>query len=327
VQPATASVGKTSTLLPAESNMAPANAAELPQAAPAKPTIVADLGAVAPQIDTLPAAIAPLSVRTSAMGGDPAAAYAIAERYLAGKGVTRDAKQAKIWYEQAAKSGYPLAEFRLGVLYEKGDDGVSADRAQAMSLYRKGADHGNVQAMHNLAVLFAGQAGGATDYASAAKWFEQAAGYGLKDSQYNLAVLYQSGLGVAKDPGIAYKWFAIGAARGDAEAGKQRDELRKALPAATITSIDAQVKAWHPKVQDHNANFTDAQAASANPLLPGVGDVQQMLAKLGYDPGTLDGTMTAQTHEAIRTFQQRSGLTATGEISDDLVGKLKALGG
>lgn len=52
-----------------------------------------------------------------------------------------------------------------------------------------------------------------------------------------------------------------------------------------------------------------------------------MLSQLGYDPGTLDGTLTAQTHDAIRTFEDRSGLPATGEISDALVQKLKALAG
>ena len=58
-----------------------------------------------------------------------------------------------------------------------------------------------------------------------------------------------------------------------------------------------------------------------------VGKVQKMLVQLGYDPGTLDGTMTAQTHEAIKTFEARSGMPVTGELSPALLQKLKGLAG
>ncbi len=294
---------------------------------------------IAAESDTLPAAIAPLSQRTAALAGDPAAAYLIADRYLKGTGVERDSGKAAHWFEQSALAGSAQAEFKLGVLHEKGDDGISPDAASALDWYSRSAKHGNVQAMHNLAVLYTAQSAAAPDYAQAAKWFEQAANFGLKDSQYNLAVLYANGLGVKKDAGSAYKWFSIAASHGDAEAAKQRDAIAKSLSASMRTDVEAQFKAWHAKPVDRMANSADPSMASLGQAAPAivaakdpavlaameVGKVQKMLVQLGYDPGTLDGTMTAQTHEAIKTFEDRSGMPVTGELSPALLQKLKGL--
>ena len=336
---------KNSSLLLDDQGLQTATASSLPAGAESHNTGIA--GGVQPaNLTTMPAAqelpanIAPLSVRSAALLGDATAAYAIGDRFLAGKGVARDPARARHWYEQAAKAGLPIAEFKLGALFERGEEGVAADRASALVWYQKGASHGNVQSMHNLAVLFTAQSGGEPDYAQAAQWFEQAASFGLKDSQYNLAVLYENGLGVPKDAGIAYKWLAIAAAHGDAEAAKRRDVVRKSVPPETLASVEAQAKAWRPKMQDHKANSADILALANAPMVPVsdvsapaasaagvVGQVQAMLGKLGFDPGTLDGTLTAQTRQAIRSFQERSGLQPTGEISSDLIGKLKALAG
>ena len=287
-----------------------------------------------PGADALPAAIAPLSLRSAAKAGDPAASYQIADRFLKGTGVERDPAKAKFWFEQSAKAGSALAEFKLGVMHEKGD-GIAPDSARAMEWYRASANHGNVQAMHNLAVLYTAQAGGAPNYPEAAKLFEQAANFGLKDSQYNLAVLNANGMGLTKDAGKAYKWFSIASARGDADAGKQRDAVRKLLTAIKATEVDAEVKAWRAKPQDRRANTIDAlgislgetQPAPVNKAANDIGTVQKMLSQLGYDPGTLDGTLTGQTHDAIKAFEERSGMPVTGEISDALTAKLAALAG
>ncbi len=50
--------------------------------------------------------------------------------------------------------------------------------------------------------------------------------------------------------------------------------------------------------------------------------VQHILAKLGYDPGPVDGVMGAGTRRAIRTFEEEQKMTAGGRISGRL---LKAL--
>ena len=289
----------------------------------------------------LPAAIAPEPLRASALAGDPAAAYAIADRYMKGAGVPRDSGAAMRWFEKSAQAGSALAAFRLGVLNEKGDDGIAASPANAMDWYLRAAKQGNMQAMHNLAVLYTAMPGSEPDYANAAKWFGAAADHGLKDSQFNLAVLYANGLGVKKDAGSAFRWFSLAAKQGDGEAAKQRDTLRKSLSVNRQNEIESELAKWKAKPLDKKANVALAPVASIGEAAPavtlastdpepaalGVSAVQKMLAALGYDPGTLDGTMTGQTREAIRAFETRSDLPVTGEISDALIEKLAGLAG
>ena len=59
--------------------------------------------------------------------------------------------------------------------------------------------------------------------------------------------------------------------------------------------------------------------APARPQASGsVRDLQQRLADLGYDVGTIDGLAGTQTYYAITAFQRVEGLSRTGEDSDDL---------
>jgi peptidoglycan hydrolase-like protein with peptidoglycan-binding domain len=43
-------------------------------------------------------------------------------------------------------------------------------------------------------------------------------------------------------------------------------------------------------------------------------NVQEALEQKGYDPGPIDGTMEAQTRQAIRSFQQANNLEVTGVV-------------
>ena len=288
-----------------------------------------------------PAAIAPLSMRQAAAAGDPGAAYEIGRRFYAGNGVPHDSAQAAVWFARAAKAGHEQAQYRLGALYERGD-GVQKDLTKARAWYGRAAAGGNIKAMHNLAVLSTGQSGERPDYPTAAQWFAQAAEYGLADSQFNLAILMQNGLGLARNPAGAYKWFGIAASHGDAEAAKRRDGLRSQLKPSEVAALDRQIKSWHAKVPDRSrpagtgtgvpsaaepvpvpASGAPGQSASGVDIL----NVQKMLAGLGYDPGPLDGNLSASTSLAIKSFQERSGMPVTGAVTPELMSKLESLSG
>jgi localization factor PodJL len=139
--------------------------------------------------------------------------------------------------------------------------GVKSDRAKARALYEKAAGHGNLKAMHNLAVITASTTAGNPDYATAARLFERAAQHGLRDSQYNLGVLYERGLGVAKDHAAAYRWYALAARSGDSMAARRRDSLIAKLPSQTIQAVDAKIASWQPEPANEAAN--DARAFGA----------------------------------------------------------------
>jgi len=139
-------------------------------------------------------------------------------------------------------------------LYERGA-GVKADPARAKAWYKRAAEQGNVKAMHNLAVLSAGNGEGATvDYAAAGRWFTEAAAHGLADSQYNLGILYENGLGVGKDYAAAYKWYALAARSGDKEALRRRELVKERLSPAAIKATEMDIAAWRALTSDQLVN-------------------------------------------------------------------------
>jgi localization factor PodJL len=194
----------------------------------------------------LPASIGPTALRNAAASGDPDAAFEVAARYAAGKGVTQDLKQAFAWYQRAAAQGHASAQFRVAAFHERGI-AMAADRERAQLWYRRAAEQGHVKAMHNLAVLLAGNGAGPGDYAAAARWFREAAERGLADSQYNLAVLCEDGRGVARSLAEAYKWFALASRGGDRGAAQRLALVKARLTPAELAAADATIAAWRAR--------------------------------------------------------------------------------
>jgi len=223
----------------------------IPQAAPQPAPAAPSPPLAPPSADRLPTGIGGPKLRSAALNGDPAAAYAVALRYAEGRGVPVDMDEAARWFELAASKGLAPAQFRYASLLEKGV-GVKKDLAQARRLYLAAAEKGNSKAMHNLAVLYAEGIDGKPDYATAVQWFRKAAQHGVADSQYNLGVLCARGLGTDKSFAEAYKWFALAAAQGDNEAAKKRDEVASHLDAAALAAAEQAVKSFvaEPQPQD-----------------------------------------------------------------------------
>jgi localization factor PodJL len=188
----------------------------------------------------------------AAAGGDPAAAYELAVRYIDGRGVPQSYKDAVRWLARASEQGLAPAQFRLGSLYEKGL-GLKKDLSQARKLYTAASAKGNAKAMHNLAVLHAEGIDGKSDYKTAVKWFRKAADRGIADSQYNLGVLHARGVGVEQNLAESYKWFALAARQGDQESGRKRDEVAAKLDAESLMAARLAVKTWTMEPQPEEA--------------------------------------------------------------------------
>lgn len=287
--------------------------------------------------DLPPEGIAPLAVRIKAANGDPLAQAQIANQFARGTLGAPDMAKAAEWYERAAIAGHAPSQYQLAALLERGS-GVPQDAALARKWYGKAASDGNVKAIHNLAVLMTTDDGGKRDYAAAAKLFHRAAGFGLADSQFNLAILYENGLGVKRNTSEAYRWFALASEAGDKEAARRRDAVRRRLSPTMIKQIEGEIKAWSPAPADEAANSlpslqveataeapeAPAAAAVAAPKTSDVLLVQDLLKSLGYEVGA-PGQLDARTSEAIASFEQRSKMPPTGEISDALIARLASL--
>jgi len=283
-----------------------------------------------------PAAIGPISLRTAAANGNAQAQFEVANRYAKGHGVKKDYEKSWRWYHHAAAQSFAPAQYMLAALYERGL-GTKRDLEQAKAWYGRASDLGNVKAMHNLAVMHTGRDGKPADYSKAGKWFAKAAAHGLADSQFNLGILYENGLGVSKSMTEAYKWFALAANRGDKEAGKRRDLVKLQFEPAVLAKAEQTVRNWKAAPVNKAANRIYKSEAAWAPPGPGakaepksspqVAKAQKLLNKLGYTAGPADGVMGPKTTSAIKDFQMRSGLDATGAVNHELLSHLEALTG
>lgn len=73
------------------------------------------------------------------------------------------------------------------------------------------------------------------------------------------------------------------------------------------------------------SNLSSAPATPLPATKPIVRDVQKLLANLGYDAGPADGTLTPRTVNAIKSFQDGTGMPADGKVTDLLVARLRQL--
>jgi len=312
-----------------------------PQAMPAPATTINDaattqsIGKPAQSAATgpLPMAIDKIgsqALRSAAANGDPKAQFEVGMRFSEGRGLAPDMQQAAIWFERAASKGFQPAAYRLGSAYEKGL-GVDRNPIEAKRWYRQAAEAGNIRAMHNLGVLYAND----RDMPSALPWFQKAAEAGLKDSQFNLGIIYALGSGVKQDLGISYKWFALGAAQGDQEAVRKRDDIATHLDHTALAAAKMAVSTWRAAPISRDANeetavWSEPATASAQPTAapnappPPNGwtrimQVQAALQGKGLYSGKVDGELTPETKAAIKAFQKKSGLRQNGEIDNTLV--------
>jgi localization factor PodJL len=295
--------------------------------------------------DALPPSIGSESLRQAALDGDARAAFIIATRFAEGKSVPQDYAAAARWYQLAAEKGLAPAQYRMGALFERGT-GLKLDLEAARQWYERAAEAGNIRAMHNAAVLFASDLKTKAGYERAAHWFTEAASHNLKDSQFNIALLYERGLGVDQDLGQALFWYSLAARQNDADAAAKAKTLENTLPRDVAAKVRTRLAGWAPKQDIEAANMVAIAnpdwpdrplAASANYDLPLIAaavdgnaganpivEAQQLLNKLGFDAGEANGTMGSRTRNSIRLFELQSGMRMTGEVTPELLAKLRA---
>lgn len=109
--------------------------------------------------------------------------------------VQQDYPQAVAWYRKAAKQGHAEAQFKLGLIYNKGrgvpkdyfqGKGVHKDYAQAVVWYSKAAEQGHAVAQNNLGAMYYNGSGVSQDYTQALTWFRKAADQGNANAIENV---------------------------------------------------------------------------------------------------------------------------------------------
>ena len=188
----------------------------------------------------------------------------LAEMYLDGRGVEKDATLGLSFLTRAASGGNADAASRLGLLYEQGT-GVSRDLREAMRWHSRAASHGVVRSQCAAALLaLNGEGGVPRDYDTAAKWYGSAAGAGAVCGQLGAGYLSYQGYGLPKNYDEAMRLWELADKQGDPTAKEniQKVQAGWVLPplfAGDWTAvIGDERRAEIARVKAANAGFADA---------------------------------------------------------------------
>ena len=107
------------------------------------------------------------------------------------------------------EQGDPIAQFRLGSLYENGD-------------------------------------GVPRDFAKARQWYEKAAAQGEAKAQFYLGIQSAYGEGGPRDLVQAHMWYSLAAGNGNAHAPGYRDDLARQMTPAQIAEAHKRAREWRP---------------------------------------------------------------------------------
>jgi hypothetical protein len=126
------------------------------------------------------------------------------------------------------------------------------DYATAFTEYRKLADSGDIEALHNLGVMYYNGFGVQLDYRKALQCFLQAADNGVAGSQNNVGYMYAHGEGVPQDLVRAHMWFEIAVANGDRTASENLAILAARMNPEQIAEAYRLARQWlnaHPPIK------------------------------------------------------------------------------
>jgi hypothetical protein len=134
------------------------------------------------------------------------------------------------------------------------DEAIAAERsgdyARAFVEYRQLADSGDIQALHNLGVMYYNAYGVYRDYEKAMHCFLAAAEHGIAGAQNNMGYLYAQGHGVQQDFVRAHMWFDIAAANGEQTAIENRAIVAARMNPSEIAEAGKLAQEWlekHPQ--------------------------------------------------------------------------------
>jgi len=146
--------------------------------------------------------------------GDGLISYTIYYAYLKGHGKPQNIEKAMRWLDISIEQGYGLALFDKAKIQEN-----TGHFQEAFATYLKSAEKENPEAQFRLGLIYEkGENGIKQNYPQALGYYSQAVKYDHTKAEANLANLYYNGLGTAKNHNEALRLFRKAAAKGNAAA-------------------------------------------------------------------------------------------------------------
>ena len=210
-----------------------------------------------------------VATRFAAAKGDPRAQYNLGLCLYAQFEPKQEelCEGAMVWMLRSARQDFADAENKIGVWLDN-----VGQSSRAFAWYRSAAEHGQVEAQHNVAVSYklgegveqddsqalvwfetAGEGGDAEaafaaarihgkerqDMATAVRWFIVAAHLQDVRAMFNLGMFFQRGMGVDVDKHTAAYWYAQAAEKGHEGAQRNLSMLNQELAVSGTDASDA----------------------------------------------------------------------------------------
>lgn len=232
--------------------------------------------------------------RDAAEKGSATKQYVLGLMYLHhGKAVSKDDKDAQIWFRKSAEQGIVEAQLELGKLYEEGQL-IKQDYNEAIKWYRKAAEQGHVEAQAKLGSMYDvwGEKEGITaNPTESAKWYLKAAEQGDVHSAFRIGWSYRDGNGVPKDSNEAIKWFKKAAEQGDVMATTFLAAMY--FNGIGIIQDYTEASVWYRKAAEYGA--TDAIKTLGDMYYDGLGVKQDYFEAVNwYKKAAIKGDSGAQ---------------------------------
>ncbi|WP_455376778.1 AgmX/PglI C-terminal domain-containing protein [Kaarinaea lacus] len=161
----------------------------------------------------------------AATDGNPKAQMLLGQLYFNGEGVPKDIPHALHWYNKAAENGFADAQYRLGLLYHDGKQGVERNLDLAYKWLSSALKGGNENAKEKLEWLHKTEQGNVVNLNENVEVLKQVAAGGNQQARFLLSQKMIKGAGIPQDKAGAVKMIKEDAEVGFVKAQKQLGEL------------------------------------------------------------------------------------------------------
>lgn len=248
--------------------------------------------------------------------GHARAHYSLARRYQLGRGVEKDLSRALSLFEKAGEAGDGRGMYRVGLMHRHGE-GTVKNPALAAAWYRRAIDAGEPRALTGLGYLYRIGEGAPKDYVKARRLYGEAVARNQRSAHLALARMHLRGLGGPKDADRAVELLSsaveLGHTRSMVVLGQlyvEGDQVRR----DRLLGIRLLRRAAAEGDRTALRKLDEVGVTAYDPL-----ELQQLLAKAGFDPGPLDGKPGRKTRSALQDFQKVAGLKVDGVPSLEMV--------
>lgn len=185
-----------------------------------------------------------------------------------GEGVPKDMMKAIGFYMRAAAQGNAVAQYQLGVIFERGQ-GVPHDLTTAISYWEAGTAQNQPACCNCMAVAYETGEGKQRDMKTALSWYSKSADNGSRVALFNLGLCFKLGQGMPTNLLAALQWLTCSADRGYADAVRIIQDTCKALAQredkqyASYSALPQILLLWYTPSSSSKRNENTNKAAEA----------------------------------------------------------------